>query len=224
MAGDQPRAAPAPGADHQSGPAAGSRTQMKAPHPVQLRPGEATGPRTRRTARRQPIARPQHQSALRLHDRHGPPVCRALELLSHVQALPPGRDAVRARLPVVVQPVPAVPAAAAASHLHQPGPDLPRWRRKDRGHRRPAVGIRDELIAGIPAGGLLSGGAPGQHSRPEPEHVQPQRGARRPEAEQKGSGSVSTHILSVAPQRPPGPKWTRAADPPSATRPLFLFS
>jgi len=107
--------------------------------------------------------------------------------------------------PVVVHPVPAIPARAATSHLHQPAPDPLRWSRKRRGHRRPAVGIRDELVAGIGAGGLLGGRAPGQHPGPDPKRVQRHRGRRRHKAEQTGSGPVSPHVLSVAPQPTPDP-------------------
>jgi len=142
-------------------PGAGRR--WKPQMPSRCARGREPGPRIGRMAGGQPVARLQHQGAVRLHNRHCPYVCRALELPSHFQALPLRHDAVRARLPAVVQPVPAVPAPAAAPHLHQPGPDPLGWRRKRRGHRRPAVGIMDELVAGIGTGGLLGGRAPGQH-------------------------------------------------------------
>jgi len=85
--GDQPRAAPAPGTDHQAGPAGGNRPQVEAPDPVQVRPRQAPD-RGSEEWPGQPVARLQHQGAVRFHNRHGPPVagplsCRPASRLCH---------------------------------------------------------------------------------------------------------------------------------------------
>jgi hypothetical protein len=82
-----------------------------------------------------------------LHDLHGHPRLAAglgVPALPYLQVLPFGHDAACARLPAIVQPVPAIKAGPVAAHLHQPGPDLLRRRRKGGGLRelRP-VGIGD---------------------------------------------------------------------------------
>ena len=179
---------------------------MEAPDSIHVGPWNRAALRIEGPARKHAVSRVQHQRPVGLQDHHGEPVrsmgtryrCPA-QPLPLLQALPLRHDTVRARLVVVVQPVPAVPASAVASHLRQPGPDPLRWRRQGRGHRRPVVGIGDELVAGVGTGGLVWGGAPGQHLRPDPQGVKRRRGGGRREAEQMGSGSVSSHFLSVPP-------------------------
>ena len=174
---------------------------MEAPDPVQVRPRQGAGPRIGTMVGGQPVARLQHQGAVRLHNRHGPPVCRAL-----AAAVPLPGSATPARC----GPRSAVrccPASPSCTSLRGRLPSAPararpsRWRRKRRGHSRPAVAIMDELVARIGTGRLLCGRAPGQHPRPDPQRVQRHLVRRHHEAEQTGSGPVSTHVLNVAPQR-----------------------
>jgi hypothetical protein len=120
---------------------------MKTPERVHARPGHRARPRIDSTEGGHLVDRPQHQRAAGLQDRHGhlvPAVGHRVQALPLVQVLPIGHDAVRARLPAVIQLVPAVPARAVVPHLRQPGPDPLRRRRKGGGHGRGIGGIGDE--------------------------------------------------------------------------------
>ena len=69
-------------------------------------------------------------------------------------------DARRARLPAVVEPVVAVPAAAAArSHLHQPGPHVTRRASNRHAVRQRVDGLRNPLVSGQCACAFVCGGA-----------------------------------------------------------------
>ena len=69
-------------------------------------------------------------------------------------------DARRARLPAVVEPVVAVPAATAArSHLHQPGPHVMRCAANRHAVRQRVDGLRNPLVSGQCACAFICGGA-----------------------------------------------------------------
>jgi hypothetical protein len=148
--------------------------QMDAPDPVNPGGGRRAGARIEVPAGEQPVAGPQHQGSVRFQSHHGerPRFLAwygdAGQPLSVFEVLPLRHDPVRTGLPVVVQPVAAVPPAAVTSHLSQPWPHALGTYRKGRSHRGPVVGIGYELIPGIVAGDLIRGRSP--HQDPGPEH------------------------------------------------------
>ena len=69
-------------------------------------------------------------------------------------------DAGRARLPAVVEPVIAVPAAAAAcAHLHEPRPHVTRRPSNRHGVRQRVDSLWNPLVSGQRAGAFVCGGA-----------------------------------------------------------------
>src|SRR5665648_766856 len=69
--------------------------------------------------------------------------------IADLDVLPLRVDAGLARGPAVIEAVPAVPAGAVTAHLHEPWPDLGRWRIDRHRHRGAALAAGDQVCARI---------------------------------------------------------------------------